>query len=58
MRIFSIAFEAPAAGQVALHACASSDGDYFAVQNAEQAAEIDSAFQMIARQITSLKLTQ
>lgn len=58
VRIFSIAFEAPVAGQVVLHSCASSDGDYFAVQNAEQAAEIDSAFQMIARQITSLKLTQ
>ena len=58
VRVFSIAFEAPVAGQVVLHSCASSDGDYFAVQNAEQAAEIDSAFQMIARQITSLKLTQ
>jgi len=58
VRVFTIAFEAPAAGQAALHSCASSDGDYFQVLNGEQAAEIDDAFQMIARQITSLRLTQ
>ena len=58
VRVFTIAFEAPIAGQVALHSCASSDGDYIAVLNGEDAAEIATAFQMIARQITTLKLTQ
>jgi Flp pilus assembly protein TadG len=58
VRVFTIAFEAPAAGQTALHGCASSDGDYFEVLDGEDAAEIGTAFQMIARQITTLKLTQ
>lgn len=58
VRVFTIAFEAPLAGQAVLHSCASSDGDYFQVINAEQAAEIVQVFQMIARQITTLKLTQ
>ncbi len=54
VRVFTIAFEAPAPGQAALHACASSDGDYFNVTGLN----ITTAFQAIAHQVTALRLTQ
>lgn len=52
--IFSVAFEAPAAGQAALADCASSAAHYFDVEGVE----IAETFHSIARQINSLRLIQ
>lgn len=52
--IFSIAFEAPEAGQTALLDCASSPSHYFDVEGVE----ITETFNAIARQINSLRLVQ
>lgn len=52
--VFSIAFEAPAAGQEALRDCASSPSHYFAVEGIE----ITETFHAIARQINNLRLIQ
>ena len=54
IKVFSIAFEAPLAGQTALHNCATSDGDYFDVAGTD----IVRAFQSIALQVSQLRLTQ
>ena len=54
IKVFSVAFEAPLAGQTALHNCASSDGDYFDVAGTD----IVRAFQSIALQVSQLRLTQ
>jgi Flp pilus assembly protein TadG len=52
--IFSIAFEAPSGGQIALADCASSPSHYFDVEGVE----ITDTFHAIARQINSLRLIQ
>ncbi len=57
IRVYTIAFEAPAAGQAALSACAS-DGDYYQVLDGEDATEITTVFQAIAHSISELRLTQ
>ena len=52
--IFSVAFEAPEAGQLALADCASSASHYFDVAGVE----ITETFHTIARQINNLRLIQ
>lgn len=52
--VFTIAFEAPTAGQTALLDCASSPSHYFDVEGTD----IADAFDAIANEITRLKLTQ
>lgn len=52
--VFSIAFEAPEAGQAALRGCASSLAHYFDVEGVE----ITDTFHSIARQINNLRLIQ
>jgi len=54
VRVFTIGFEAPAAGITALSNCASAPADFFDVDGLE----ISTAFQTIARQISQLRLTQ
>ena len=54
IRVFTVAFEAPLAGQTALLNCASSDGDYFQTTGTG----IIAVFEAIARQISQLRLTQ
>lgn len=51
--VFTIAFQAPAAGQAALSNCATSSGHYFNVSGLD----ISEAFQTIARRISELRLT-
>jgi Flp pilus assembly protein TadG len=52
--VYGIAFEAPAHGQSVISSCASSAANYFAADGAE----IKTAFQTIASNISMLKLTQ
>lgn len=52
--IYTIAFEAPQAGEVVLQDCASSDGHFFSVDGLE----IADAFNSIASSIRKLRLTQ
>ncbi len=52
--VFTIGFEAPAAGLSALRDCATSPGHFFDVNGVE----ISEAFQVIARRISELRLTQ
>ncbi|MBV1926248.1 MAG: hypothetical protein KUG62_03765 [Rhodobacteraceae bacterium] len=52
--IYTIAFEAPEAGEVVLQDCASSDGHFFSVDGLE----IADAFNSIASSIRKLRLTQ
>lgn len=52
--IFTVAFEAPAAGQVALKDCASTESHYFNVNGVE----IEEVFSAIGRQINQLRLIQ
>ena len=52
--VYGIAFEAPAGGKTQISRCASSIGHYFEANGAE----IGSAFDTIASNLTMLKLTQ
>lgn len=52
--IFSVAFDAPDAGETAMRNCASGPGFYFAAENK---AELNAAFAAIAGQISVLRLT-
>lgn len=52
--IYTVAFDAPAAGVAAMQACASSDAHFFDVQTTD----ISSAFAAIAASISTLRLTQ
>lgn len=52
--VYGIAFEAPVNGQAQISQCASSDQHYFAANGAE----IGTAFDTIASNLTMLKLTQ
>lgn len=52
--VYTIAFEAPDAGQAALSSCATSDATYFDVAGTD----ISAAFESIATDITKLRLTQ
>ncbi|MEC9198874.1 MAG: pilus assembly protein TadG-related protein [Pseudomonadota bacterium] len=52
--IFTVAFEAPAAGQAAMKDCASSESHYFSVEGAA----ISDVFAAIGRQINQLRLIQ
>lgn len=54
IRIFTIAFEAPARGQDVMDYCATTDADYFPVEGLE----ISEAFASISATINSLRLTQ
>ena len=54
VKIFTVAFEAPAAGETALRNCAYAPGFYFDVDGTD----IRSAFQSIAGQIAVLRLTE
>lgn len=54
IEIFTVAFEAPAEGQVVLQDCASKPGNYFDVEGTQ----ISSAFDSIATQISQLRLTE
>jgi hypothetical protein len=54
IKVFSVAFEAPPAGDAVLSYCASKPGDYFDVNGPE----IQSAFDAIAAQISQLRLTE
>ncbi|NVO24811.1 TadE/TadG family type IV pilus assembly protein [Donghicola mangrovi] len=52
--IFTVAFEAPEAGQIALKNCASTESHYFNVEGVE----IEEVFSAIGRQINQLRLIQ
>ncbi len=52
--VFTIAFEAPSAGEAAMQSCATVPGFYYDVAGTD----ITEAFQSIAGQITTLRLTQ
>lgn len=52
--IFTIAFDAPARGQTAMRACASSDAHYYDVDGLD----VDQAFTSIAQTINRLRLVQ
>ena len=54
MKIFTVAFEAPADGQAVLQDCAYAPGFYFDVDGID----IKGAFRAIAGQIALLKLTE
>jgi Flp pilus assembly protein TadG len=54
VKIFTVAFEAPVAGETALRNCAFAPGFYFDVDGTD----IRSAFQSIAGQIAVLRLTE
>jgi len=52
--VFTIAFQAPSSAETMMRNCASSDGHFFDVDDAD----INSAFRSIASQINRLRLTQ
>ncbi len=52
--VFTIAFEAPSGGEAAMRSCATVPGFYYDVSGTD----ITEAFQSIAGQITTLRLTQ
>ena len=54
VKVFSVAFEAPAGGQTALQNCAYAPGYYFDVDGTD----IKTAFQSIASQIAVLRLKE
>ncbi|MFA3915931.1 pilus assembly protein TadG-related protein [Ruegeria hyattellae] len=56
--IYSIAFEAPAAGATLLDYCASSDNHFYKVGDASNEVTIDQAFSSIGSSIRKLRLTQ
>jgi len=52
--VYSVAFDAPPAAEATLRDCATSDQHYFSADNA---AELNAAFQSVAETLTSLRLT-
>lgn len=52
--VYSVAFEAPAAAEATLRACASSNTHYFSADNGT---ELSNAFEEIGKNLTSLRLT-
>lgn len=55
VQVFSVAFQAPTEGETILQACATTASDFYSAENAD---DLNEAYQAIASQLAGLRLTK